>query len=278
MKYLLLCFVFIDLFNILDGQGNVGINTPTPVYKLHIVSNNEGLLAIDNNSNAVTGLTTSMYFANNISGQGLGFKYTGAIKTILTSDVEARMGFYTSAANVPGELKEQLSILDDGNVGINTLTPGYKLDVNGNFHASQFANLSGDVNIGGILYTGNINTTGSIAVSQNVTVNGGLGLVAFGNSNRQKLVVYTATLSVNNLAAGALLGAIGTINIANGTFSGTPSACVGNVITENGDYYKATILLENVSSTNITVRVFNGTSSPISFSNASWRVFVYGPY
>jgi hypothetical protein len=278
MKPLLLSFIFLDFFNIIDGQGNVGINTDTPSHKLHIVSNNEGILALDNNSSATLGLTAAMYFGNNISAQGPGFKYTGAVKTILTSGSEARMGLYTYASNTPAGLQEHVTILDDGSVGINTVTPTYKLDVNGTFHASQVANLSSDVNIGGILNSKNINTTGNISVSQNVTVNGGLGLVAFGNGNRQKLLTYTATLSVSNLAAGTLLGASGTIGIPAGTFSGTPAACLGNVITPNGDYYKATIILENVTATNVTIRIFNGTSGPITFSNAAWKVLVYGPY
>jgi hypothetical protein len=278
MKPLLLSFIFLIFLNIIDGQGNVGINTGTPSHKLHIVSNSEGILALDNNSPAATGLTASMYFGNDISGQGLGFKYIGAIKSILTSSSEARMGLFTFASNTPGGLQEHLTILDDGRVGINTVTPTYRLDVNGNFHASQAATLSNDVNIGGTLFSKNINTTGSITVTQNVTVNGGLGLVAFGNGNRQKLLTYTATLSVSNLAAGALLGATGVITIAGGTFSGTPTACLGNVINANGDYYKVTLILENVSATNITIRIFNGTSTPISFSNASWKILVYGPY
>jgi len=57
--------------------------------------------------------------------------YTGALKTIGTSPVAARLGLFTYAVGNPTALLERMSITDNGNVGIGTNSPGYLLDVNG---------------------------------------------------------------------------------------------------------------------------------------------------
>lgn len=56
------------------------------------------------------------------------------------------------------------------------------------------------------------------------------------------------------------------------------SVFVGNVTTENGDYYKASIVFENLTATNVTLRAVNLSSAPISFSNAQWRIMIIGTY
>ena len=57
--------------------------------------------------------------------------YTGAIKLIGTSTSTARLGLYAYASGSSSGLKEYLSITDDGNVGINTTAPAFKLDIAG---------------------------------------------------------------------------------------------------------------------------------------------------
>ncbi|HYK45994.1 MAG TPA: hypothetical protein VEV83_12535, partial [Parafilimonas sp.] len=109
--------------------------------------------------------------------------------------------------------------------------------------------------------------------------NNGLGVMVSSNGTQQKVVVYSATLSVTNLAPNSLLGNVGHIGIAGGTFSGTPTAYIGNIITgtENGDYFRVVLIPDNVTSTGVDIKIFNPTASTISFSNVTWKVLVVGP-
>ena len=54
--------------------------------------------------------------------------FTGAIKTIGTSDHEARLGLFSSAASSEDGLKERLTILNNGKVGIGNSTPSLNSD------------------------------------------------------------------------------------------------------------------------------------------------------
>ena len=108
-----------------DGSGKVGIGTATPISKLHVAGDGENLSVFQNTQTLDTDVTDAIYFKT-------GSSYTGAIKTIGQSYNEARLGLFTYA-NVSGTnfLSERLSILDNGNVGIGTVSPANKLDVKG---------------------------------------------------------------------------------------------------------------------------------------------------
>jgi hypothetical protein len=157
--------------------------------------------------------------------------------------------------------------------------------VNGSTKIDGSVITTSSVNAGTSLSVGtNATISGSATVTGNVSVTGaitdnGLGVVVGGGSTQLKVVTYTATLSVTNLAANTLLGATGSLSIAAGTFSGTPTAYIGNIITgsENGSYYRAVIIPDNVTSTNVRLKIFNPTATPISFSNVQWKVLVIGP-
>ena len=103
---------------------NVGIGTTAPGNKLHVSSNSSGLLLLDNTTTLNTGVMSEMFFKS-------GLHYTGALKTIGNGTVTARLGFFTYATTNPIALVERMSIMDDGKVGIGTISPGYLLDVNG---------------------------------------------------------------------------------------------------------------------------------------------------
>ena len=108
-----------ERFNV-GNTGNVGIETPTPDTTLHI-SGSDGI-KIQAGGNADTpGLTiinyTNQYgwakFSGGLQGNGKG---------------------YASISNWNGaSVSETIRISGDGSVGVGTTTPGYKLDVNGDF-------------------------------------------------------------------------------------------------------------------------------------------------
>lgn len=123
--FLLLCFPFAAIISLNSSAQNIGIGTTTPVMKLHISSGADTALQLVENTNTLNVNTnTGIYFKN-------GSYFTGAIKTIGTGTVLARMGLYTYAVSDQNNLRERISIADNGNVGIDMVDPVAKLDING---------------------------------------------------------------------------------------------------------------------------------------------------
>lgn len=257
---------------------NVGIGNTKPLARLHVTAPNDVAITLEDTATLAAGIKTSMYFkAKNF--------YYGGIKATGTSGNSGRLGFYTYASADSSQLLERMSITDAGYVGINNSTPATQLDVNGTFRSIGYAYLNNGVSIGGDANItnnanigGNAVITGSAQVTGNITSNGRAAVVG-SNGTQLKVVVYTATLSVTNLAGNTLLGATGNIVISAGTFSSAPSAYVGDIVasSENGDYYRAVIIPDQVTTTNVRIKIFNPTPNPITFSNVTWKVFVIGP-
>ncbi len=130
-------------------NGNLGIGTPTPGQKLDVAGNAtvSGSVAIGtptaatlldvratDNSAAITvgktdGTTGALYLGN--ANHGLRRNYaTGNDVGLFTTSGN----LYLSAAG--GTSTSQLALLNGGNVGIGTATPGQKLDVAGNIGAT----------------------------------------------------------------------------------------------------------------------------------------------
>ena len=91
-------------------NSNVGINTTNPYYKLEV----NGTLGVSR--------TDGIIFAGS-GGGGLGNK--------ITSDTSNNLIFSTSLPSAPYTTTERVSILNNGNVGINVTLPQSKLQVNG---------------------------------------------------------------------------------------------------------------------------------------------------
>lgn len=108
---------------------NVGVGLTTGIdARLHVAKADSGLLILDNTTAFADSAKSKLFFRT-------GGWYTGGVGTHVQSgpDFTARLGLYTYAANDPRDLRERLSILDNGNVGINTVVPTARLDVNGTF-------------------------------------------------------------------------------------------------------------------------------------------------
>ena len=106
-----------------QGQ-NVGIGETNPTAgKLQVKAADSAVLLIQNTASALNTKTALFYKSDN--------NYSGGIATIQTAPSFYRMGLFTFGGAAASDLKERMSILDDGNVGIGTTNPTAKLEVAG---------------------------------------------------------------------------------------------------------------------------------------------------
>lgn len=166
---------------------DVGIGTLSPDHTLHVAANTSTLFKLDNTSALSTGVMSEMYFKT-------GTHYTGALKTIGNGTVTARLGLFTYAVTNPTALLERMSIMDNGNVGIGTNSPGFLLDVNGRMRVRH----GGGSNSAGIYFmdAANLVNRGFIGMEDDNTI----GLYG-GNGAGWGLTMSTTTGDVSILGS-----------------------------------------------------------------------------
>jgi hypothetical protein len=118
---------------------NIGAGTASPTMKLHVSSPADtALLLLDNNTALANARNAGLYFKT-------GSYYTGAVKTIGTGVNVARLGFFTFADINQNQLRERMTILDNGNVGIGTNNPNALLEINGSLRLANGSQGAGRV-------------------------------------------------------------------------------------------------------------------------------------
>ena len=264
------------------SQNNVGIGVIAPTEALTV---DRGIILDYNNQNPGASLLNGIKFGNSASAiqtVGIGSNRQGAVFPF-------SLELYTANTR-------RMLITQAGLVGINAIPTSYFLEVGGTIRGTTLRS-AGSIyaEAGSVISDNSVSAGTSVTAGTNITAGNtitattgdiistdgelkadGRGVVMSNSATRQKIIAYTATLSVNNLASGS--SATGAINISGGNFTAAPTAYVGNVVTKNGDYYKATLVLENVTTSNITIRLVNLSGSPISFSDAQWKVLAIGAF
>ncbi len=102
---------------------NVGIGTGSPSMKLHVSHNDSAIALLENTTTLAAGKSAAMYFK-------VGNYYTGAIKTTGAGAALSALSFYTFGTVNQNNLRERMTILDNGNIGIGLTDPAYLLDLN----------------------------------------------------------------------------------------------------------------------------------------------------
>jgi hypothetical protein len=142
----------------IDKDGNVGIGTNSPSAKLHVVTNNSAAQLYLQRTGSITG------------NYRLGV--AGATNRFYITDV--------------AQSQDRLVINQSGNVGIGTISPAQKLDVDGNIVAARFIQ---DTNAGNDFYAAGFTRSSSSLTNPDIYDLNGYGLVLGGTSNEGTLVV-----------------------------------------------------------------------------------------
>ena len=290
MNKMIRIFLFLGFPGFLAAQ-QIGVNTNTPYTSLHVASPAAYTLTLENLNPLGAGNNTGILFSNNMDSPG-GYNYTAAIQSIGESNASARLGFFTHAGNWTGGLTERLTIANNGNIGLGTTTPDYKLDVAGDINMtgnlgihvppSDFysidvtgtVRLQNDLRINGILNPNNPLVIGnSVAVESFITVDG-KGIVRSTNSTQMKMKRLTASFSASNFAAGATITS-GLLHF-NEDFDAV-SIVVGNLVTGTGDWAKIMLVPFNVDLADDSCQfaLTNVGSSTITFTG-TWTFVAVG--
>jgi hypothetical protein len=217
----------------IDSSGNVGIGTVSPAQKLHVagnvmISNNQffigedadgddiNLLGIHSNNNCYVGPSSNAWAG-------------GAILYGAASTTNAHVWYEGNA--------ERMRIADNGFLGIGTTSPGYKLDVAGDYRFKDTA--SGGALLG---YHHNDSDNGLLLVAYGSTYSGGSTLsvgangtaydhthnvgidagassfIALGVGGSEKMRVHTdGSVGIGTTSPAHILDVVGTAGLSTGT-------------------------------------------------------------
>ena len=149
----------------IDSSGNVGIGTPTPGKQLDV----QGAGVVEARLLSTDGGDTALLFGDSVDS------IRGSVKYDTSEDRLELRGYNNS---------ERLVIDSSGNVGINDLTPSYRLDVNGDINSQTDVLVSGTSLPRGLL--ANFDTQGDFTIGSSYT---DIGSISFTLSEQRQILL-----------------------------------------------------------------------------------------
>jgi hypothetical protein len=169
----------------LTNTGNVGIGTSSPQDKLHVAG------AIFTTSNTVLGSTTGAIFDYN------DFQHAGRL--LVYKSTGSNLLFYTNPNG--GGLTEQMRITSVGNVGIGTISPSYRLSVQGPTLGTA------------ISWTDAVSNTGYLSIRNSAAALGADNNLVFETAGTEKMRISTGgVVTITNLGSGSVTATSGVLS------------------------------------------------------------------
>lgn len=158
---------------IVDSSGNVGIGTTSPSTKLHV---NGGSYSSSNPDNIVADFDSTWSswgydytrLAISFNGEAKGIIGWNSVPITAATDVGLHLYNRVSGAILSLGNDSNFYFLGNGNVGIGTKSPQYKLDVNGSIFSETFIETKGKVRMNDYLWL-NLNGEGIYITSQGIS-------------------------------------------------------------------------------------------------------------
>jgi hypothetical protein len=212
-----------DIKMSIDNDGNVGIGTPTPTYKLQVQGSFyvnstayiNGALTVDDNIIVTAGNDFGIYDSD---GTGAYWQYMDSGIAYLRID---------DGGSANGKLNINSGLLyvgaSGGNVGISSTTPGYKLDVVGDINFSStlkfgginvVSNAGGDVYLNGRVIRNESNTSQDgmyIGYNSTGTTNAHIRFFANATNERMRIQANDGNVGIGTTTAGQKLDVEGRI-------------------------------------------------------------------
>ncbi len=223
------------------GQGNVGIGTTTPQYKLDV-----------NGTARVTG--------NLIATSGISIGTTNQSAALIVADGDIAI---TSTADAK-----------TWKLDYNDANDNLTLQENGT--ARMVFQNGGNIGIGSAIPTARLSVDGTGSFTGNLTVNNGMGIVRTTSANSLKTHIIQVNLGATFTINNAGCATTSSQNITSAGFTVAPTAQVGNLVSGTGDFGKLIINVQTVTATGVTVRFCNNTTIPISLNNVIFNVMCVG--
>jgi hypothetical protein len=223
------------------SNGNVGIGTATP--------NGNGITTIATGNLMIMPGTANQYSWWNAYNYGIGFPHStnpdsygpGALITAVPNGGYGADILFVGQATAGAGVQENMRITTDGNVGIGTTTPGYKLEVQGTSYFNGTMGVGANTSITGTT----ILTSGSIAVPAWLPYGDvNLSIKDFNGATRVTFVTQSTDPNLGNVGIGTTSPATN-LHI----YDGTGGTTVPTLRVERGDIgpnmEPATIQLSN---------------------------------
>ncbi len=186
--------------NISYSSGNIGIGTAAPDSRLHI----QGVLQLPTFTGTSRGVLTISAPFTNLAHTALDFNYadnvnpSARIAMQFNGATGSSLLFGTSNNSNSGITNSAMIINPSGNVGIGTLTPGYKLDVGGTINAtaiyqngSPFSSSQWTTSASNISYSaGNVGIGGAAASDKKLKVTGDVEVTGVIYANYQDVAEW----------------------------------------------------------------------------------------